>query len=173
MPVNDRKINAPFMLPVSEKYNEMGSIVVGKIESGRVKKGDSLLLMPNKVSMRGLRRPPHTRSSRWMPRSLQVPVDVAGIYDEQAEELPQALCGDNVRIRLRGVSDEDVSPGFVLTSAVRPIKVSTQFRCDLAIVDSKNIICAGYSCVMHLHTLAEEVTMNVSSRSSYLQSPAE
>jgi hypothetical protein len=49
MPVNDRKINAPFMLPVSEKYNEMGSIVVGKIESGRVKKGDSLLLMPNKV----------------------------------------------------------------------------------------------------------------------------
>jgi translation elongation factor EF-1alpha len=107
-----------------------------------------------------------------MPRSLQVPVDVAGIYDEQAEELPQALCGDNVRIRLRGVSDEDVSPGFVLTSAVRPIKVSTQFRCDLAIVDSKNIICAGYSCVMHLHTLAEEVTMNVSSRSSYCN-PAE
>jgi len=136
MPVSDRKINAPFMLPVSEKYNEMGSIVVGKIESGRVKKGDSLLLMPNKVA-----------------------VDVAGIYDEQAEELPMALCGDNVRIRLRGVSDEDVSPGFVLTSAVRPIKVSTQFRCDLAIVDSKNIICAGYSCMMHLHTLAEEVTM--------------
>jgi peptide chain release factor subunit 3 len=164
MPVSDRKINAPFMLPVSEKYNEMGSIVVGKIESGRVKKGDSLLLMPNKVSNVCLALSLHSCGLTLGPRFPQVPVDVAGIYDEQAEELPMALCGDNVRIRLRGVSDEDVSPGFVLTSAVRPIKVSTQFRCDLAIVDSKNIICAGYSCMMHLHTLAEEVTMTVSPR---------
>jgi len=50
MQIMDRNINAPFMLPVSEKYQDLGSMVVGKIESGRVKKGDSLLLMPNKVS---------------------------------------------------------------------------------------------------------------------------
>jgi peptide chain release factor subunit 3 len=48
-PITDRNVNAPFMLPVSEKYNEMGAMVVGKAETGRVKKGDSLLLMPNKV----------------------------------------------------------------------------------------------------------------------------
>lgn len=51
-PITDRKVNAPFMLPVSEKYNEMGAMVVGKAETGRVKKGDSLLLMPNKVCKR-------------------------------------------------------------------------------------------------------------------------
>lgn len=50
--IEDRDINAPFMLPISEKYNEMGACVMGKLESGRVKKGDSLLLMPNKVSRR-------------------------------------------------------------------------------------------------------------------------
>jgi peptide chain release factor subunit 3 len=49
MPVADRKVNAPFMMPISEKYAEMGAIVVGKIETGRVKAGDKLLLMPNKV----------------------------------------------------------------------------------------------------------------------------
>jgi peptide chain release factor subunit 3 len=49
MEIMDRDINAPFMFPVSEKYNEMGTMVMGKIESGRVKKGDSLLCMPNKV----------------------------------------------------------------------------------------------------------------------------
>jgi peptide chain release factor subunit 3 len=54
MTIMDRNINAPFMLPVSEKYNELGSMVMGKIESGRVKKGDSLLMMPNKVSRRSL-----------------------------------------------------------------------------------------------------------------------
>ncbi len=56
MPVTDRKVNAPFMMPVSEKYAEMGAIVVGKIESGRVKSGDKLLLMPNKVSSNGIRK---------------------------------------------------------------------------------------------------------------------
>jgi peptide chain release factor subunit 3 len=50
MEIMDRDVNAPFMFPVSEKYNEMGTMVMGKIESGRVKKGDSLLVMPNKVS---------------------------------------------------------------------------------------------------------------------------
>ena len=49
VPIMDRNVNAPFMLPVSEKYNEMGTMAMGKIESGRVKKGDSLLIMPNKV----------------------------------------------------------------------------------------------------------------------------
>jgi len=54
MEILDRDVNAPFMFPVSEKYNEMGTMVMGKIESGRVKKGDTVLVMPNKVSSRVL-----------------------------------------------------------------------------------------------------------------------
>lgn len=45
----DRKINAPLMMPINEKYKDMGTIVVGKVESGKVKKGQSIMLMPNKV----------------------------------------------------------------------------------------------------------------------------
>lgn len=36
----------------------------------------------------------------------------------------------------------------------------TRFEAQLAILDSKNIICAGYGAVMHVHTLAEEVTLS-------------
>ncbi|KAK4687319.1 peptide chain release factor subunit 3, partial [Tremellales sp. Uapishka_1] len=136
MQIMDRDVNAPFMLPISEKYNEMGTMVMGKIESGRVKKGDSILMMPNKTT-----------------------VEVAGVYTEQADEIEQAFCGDNIRLRLRGVSDEDVSPGFVLTSPVKPVKAVTAFKADLSIIETKNIICSGYSCVLHVHTLAEEVTL--------------
>lgn len=50
MPLMDRKNNAPLMMPISEKYSDMGTVVVGKVESGRIKKGDNVLLMPNKVS---------------------------------------------------------------------------------------------------------------------------
>lgn len=137
----DRKINSPLMMPISEKYKDMGSVVVGKIESGHLKKGDNLILMPNRT-----------------------PVDVASIYSELEEELDVAVSGDNVRIRLRGVDDEDISPGFVLTSPNKPIHAVRQFEAQLAILEHKNIICAGYSAVMHIHTLGEEVTLPVSIR---------
>ncbi|KNZ79831.1 Eukaryotic peptide chain release factor GTP-binding subunit [Termitomyces sp. J132] len=136
MPMVDRKINAPLMMPISEKYKDMGTIIVGKVESGLLRRGDHLLLMPNKDE-----------------------VEVAAIYNEIEAEVPQALCGDNVRVRLRGVEDEDISPGFVLTSPAKPIHAVRQFEAQLAILEHKNIICAGYSAVMHIHTLSEEVTL--------------
>ncbi|CAL1701023.1 unnamed protein product [Somion occarium] len=137
MPMVHRNINAPLMIPVSEKYKDMGTIVVGKMESGHLRKGDNLLLMPNKTE-----------------------VEAAAIYNEMEDEVQSAFCGDNVRIRLRGVDDEDISPGFVLTSPTKPIHAVRQFEAQLAILDHKNIICAGYSAVMHCHTLAEEVTLS-------------
>lgn len=49
MTLADRKNNAPLMMPISEKYSDMGTVIVGKVESGKLRKGQSLLLMPNKV----------------------------------------------------------------------------------------------------------------------------
>jgi hypothetical protein len=49
MPLIDRKNNSPLMMPISEKYSDMGTVIVGKVESGKLRKGQSLLLMPNKV----------------------------------------------------------------------------------------------------------------------------
>jgi peptide chain release factor subunit 3 len=134
----DRKINAPLMMPVSEKYKDMGTVIVGKIESGHVHKGDGLVLMPNKDA-----------------------VEVSAIYNEMEEEVDRGLCGDNVRIRVRGVDDEDINPGFVLTSSLKPVRAVKQFEAQLAILEHKNIICAGYSAVLHVHTLSEEVVLTV------------
>jgi peptide chain release factor subunit 3 len=134
----ERKLNAPLMVPISEKYKDMGTIVVGKIESGHLRKGDVLMLMPNKTQ-----------------------VEVSAIYNELEEEVSGAFGGDNVRIRLRGVDDEDISPGFVLTSLAHPVHAVRQFEAQLAILEHKSIICAGYSAVMHVHTLSEEVTLTV------------
>ncbi|GAA6030757.1 hypothetical protein JCM8097_008858, partial [Rhodosporidiobolus ruineniae] len=137
LPIQDRKNNAPLMMPISEKYPDMGCIVVGKVESGKVRKGQDLLLMPNKT-----------------------PVGVQAIYNEMEEEVNLALCGDNIRIRLRGIEDTDVNVGFVLTSPSQPVKTVTQFEAQLVILDTKNIITAGYQAVMHVHTAAEEITLS-------------
>ncbi|BEJ16230.1 hypothetical protein CspHIS471_0508350 [Cutaneotrichosporon sp. HIS471] len=137
MEVLDRDVNAPFMLPVSEKFNELGTMVMGKIESGRVRKGDTLLLMPNKRS-----------------------VEVAAIFTETGDELDVAFCGDNIRMRIRGINDDEVQPGYVLTSPSKPVKAVTAFKADLSIIETQNIITSGYTCVLHVHTATEEVTLS-------------
>lgn len=36
-------------LPIIDKFKDMGTVVMGKVESGSVREGDGLLIMPNKV----------------------------------------------------------------------------------------------------------------------------
>ena len=36
-------------LPILDKFKDMGTVVMGKIESGSAREGDSLFVMPNKV----------------------------------------------------------------------------------------------------------------------------
>lgn len=132
----DRHINAPFMLPISSKMKDLGTIVEGKIESGHIKKGHSTILMPNKVK-----------------------VEVVDIYNETEEEVDVALCGEQVKLRIKGVDEEDIQAGYVLTSPKNPVKIVKKFIATLAIVELKSIISSGFSCVMHVHTAIEEVVI--------------
>ncbi|CCH58220.1 hypothetical protein TBLA_0A04250 [Henningerozyma blattae CBS 6284] len=132
----DRHINSPFMLPISGKMKDMGTVVEGKIESGHIKKGQSTLMMPNKI-----------------------PIEIQNIYNETENEVEMAICGEQVKLRIKGVEEEDISPGFVLTSPKNPIKNVTRFVAQIAIVELKSIMSAGFSCVMHVHTAIEEVTI--------------
>lgn len=88
-------------------------------------------------------------------------VEITAIYGENEEELTSAMCGDNVRFRLRGIDDEDINVGFVISDVRKPVHAVTHFEAQLIILDHKNIICAGYSAVMHVHTSAEEVNLSV------------
>ncbi|KAG0306674.1 translation termination factor GTPase eRF3 [Dissophora globulifera] len=135
--ITDRHLDAPLRMPISEKYKDMGTIVVGKIEAGSIKKGAHVLMMPNSVK-----------------------VEVLAIFNEIEEEIPMAGVGDNIRLRLRGIDDEDVTIGFVLCSRNHPVHAVTKFEAALGILDHKNIICAGYNAVLHIHTAIEEITLS-------------
>lgn len=75
------------------------------------------------------------------------------------DEVTMVGPGENVKIKLKGIEEEDVSPGFVLCDASNPIKTGKIFDAQLVILEHKSIICAGYSAVMHIHCAAEEVTV--------------
>lgn len=131
----ERRLNGPLLIPINEKYKDMGTMVNGKIESGKVRKGQNVLIMPNRRV-----------------------AEITGIFEEE-DEIEAAGCGDNVRLRLRGVEEEDISAGFVICSKKNPVNVVNSFEAQLAILDHKNIICAGYNAVLHLHAVTEEVSI--------------
>lgn len=136
MKTPERKINAPFMMPISTKYREMGTMVEGRIESGVIKKGGTCIMMPNRSE-----------------------ISIAALYGETEDEIPTGTCGDQVRMRLRGVEEEEILAGFVLCSHKRPVHTVAAFEAKIRILELKSILTAGYNCVMHVHTAVEEVSI--------------
>ena len=132
----ERKLNAPLMMPISAKYKDLGTMIEGKIESGILKKEASYLLMPTR----------------------QV-VTISALYGETEDEISVATCGDQVRIRIRGVEENEVLPGFVLCSPQRPVHNVSAFEAQIKILpELPAILSAGFNCVMHVHTATEEMT---------------
>jgi len=130
-----RHVDGPFMMPIVDKYSEMGTVVIGKVESGSMKKGDILLVMPNRVE-----------------------VKVDQIWSDDIE-VTQVTSGENIKTKVKGIEETDVTPGFVLCCPTDPIKTGRVFDAQVVMLDLKSIICAGYSCMLHLQAMAEEVTI--------------
>ncbi|KAI1175232.1 hypothetical protein F4777DRAFT_579216 [Nemania sp. FL0916] len=131
----ERKVNAPFMMAVAGKYRDMGTMIEGKIEAGVCKKGMSLIMMPNREK-----------------------IEISALYGETEDEIPVGQCGDQVRMRLRGIEEDDISPGFVVCSPKRLVHNVRAFEAQIRILELRSILTAGFNCVLHVHAAIEEVT---------------
>lgn len=134
-----RDDKAPLRLPIMARYKDMGALFcLGKLEAGTLVKDTNLMMMPNKVI-----------------------VQCTGITVEETE-VDAAKPGENVLVRIKGIEEEDVQEGFVLSYPDAPCKRSKYFECQLAVMDlleHKPIIAMGYSAIFHVHVLAVECTI--------------
>lgn len=133
LPLLNRSSDGPFIMPVVEKYKDMGTVLMGKVESGEARKTQTLVLMPNRTT-----------------------VIVDQLWSDD-EEVTSVGPGENIKVKLKGVEEEDVSPGFILCDPINPVKTCRIFDGQVVILEHKSIICAGYSAVMHIHCVAEVV----------------
>jgi peptide chain release factor subunit 3 len=131
----ERKLHAPFMMPVAAKYRDMGTMIEGKIEAGVIKKDAKYIMMPSKAE-----------------------ITISALFGETEDEIPMAACGEQVRIRIKGAEEEDIMPGFVLCSPKRPVHCVTAFEAQIRLLELKSILSAGFNCVLHIHSATEEVT---------------
>ncbi|KAK9272880.1 hypothetical protein L1049_003259 [Liquidambar formosana] len=132
VPTRDPK--GPFRLPIIDKFKDMGTVVMGKVESGSVREGDNMLVMPNKAQ-----------------------VKVLALYCDE-NKVKRAGPGENLRVRLSGIEEEDILSGFVLSSVVKPIAAVYEFVAQLQILEllDNAIFTAGYKAVLHIHSVVEE-----------------
>ncbi|KAL3626632.1 hypothetical protein CASFOL_030181 [Castilleja foliolosa] len=132
--IPSRDPNGPFRMPIIDKFKDMGTVIMGKIESGSIREGDNMLIMPNKAQ-----------------------VIVLAIYCDE-DKVWRAGPGENVRVRLSGIEEEDIIEGFVLCSVVRPIPAVSEFVAQLQILEllDNAIFCAGYKAILHIHAVVEE-----------------
>ncbi|XP_057615902.1 eukaryotic peptide chain release factor GTP-binding subunit ERF3B [Chionomys nivalis] len=133
LPNFNRSVDGPIRLPIVDKYKDMGTVVLGKLESGSIFKGQQLVMMPNKHS-----------------------VEVLGIVSDDAET-DFVAPGENLKIRLKGIEEEEILPGFILCEPSNLCHSGRTFDVQIVIIEHKSIICPGYNAVLHIHTCIEEV----------------
>ena len=138
-PAMQRDATGPLRLPIMARYKDMGALFcLGKLESGTLYKDRKLLMMPNKVE-----------------------VLCTGItVDEQ--EVDMAKPGENVLVRVKGIEEEEVQEGFVLSYVDRPTKRTALFEAQVAVLDlleHKPILAVGYEAMLHVHVLTAECTL--------------
>ena len=114
------------------------SFVLGKVESGTLVKDAKLWMMPNRIE-----------------------VQCASISVDDVE-VEVAKPGENVVVRIKGIEEEEVQEGFVLSYPDRPCRRAAVFEGQVAILDlleHKPILTIGYTAIMHVHALAVECTI--------------
>lgn len=140
LPPITRDASAPLRIPLLARYKDMGTLcVIGKVESGKIAKGCNVMIMPTKREC--------------FCSNIQV----------EETEVEGAVPGENVILHLRGVEEEDIQPGFVISHAdyatkhARVLKVQLQV---LELLPHKPLLTAGYTCVLHIHTAQVECTVH-------------
>jgi elongation factor 1-alpha len=128
--VPSKPLNKPLRLPVQDVYTitGVGTVPVGRVETGVLKEGDILVFMPANVQG-----------------------EVKSIETHHVR-VPRAEPGDNIGFNVRGVSKTDVRRGDVAGHPNNPPTVAKEFIGQIIVIMHPTAIAAGYTPVLHYHT---------------------
>jgi elongation factor 1-alpha len=125
-----KPIDKPLRLPISEVFviPGVGTVPVGRVETGVLKVGDTVVFMPPNVSGE--------------VRTIEM----------HHQRIEKAIPGDNIGFNVRGISKEQVKRGDVVGHPTNPPTVVDEFIARVMIVWHPTAIAPGYTPVIHAHT---------------------
>ena len=134
-----RDENGPVRVSILDRYKENSVYIMGKLESGTIKYGDTYTLMPSGTK-----------------------ITVDWLFNSEEKGVPYALPGENIRIRCKGIdSENEVSRGNILCSSDNLCLTFNVFEAEIQVLELPNnlIIAEGFNCVLHYHTFIEECSI--------------
>lgn len=138
--IEGRSAESALRIPVLDRFYERGTVVMGKVESGRITRGQKIIVMPTRAETK-----------------------VEAIYVNETTPVMSAKPGENVNIKLgSNVNVEDVCKGFMLCSqpAIRAVNTFTAQLALVELLEHRPIFSSGYQCMLHAHTVETECTCN-------------
>jgi peptide chain release factor subunit 3 len=132
-----RDPTAPLRIPILDRYTDRGTIAMGKVESGVIRPGMKVTLMPTRNTYK---------------------VDAVWANEDPVSA---ARPGENVLIKLAGAGTEDVRKGYVICTDP-PCRAVSHIICQIAIVEmpeNTRIMTAGFQAIFHAHCCEEECTI--------------
>lgn len=120
----------PLRLPIQDVYSisGFGTVPVGRVETGVMKPGDSVIIMPSGVK-----------------------TEIKSI-EMHHQQLQKAEPGDNVGFNIKGVDRKDIKRGDVIGPTSNPPMVASEFTAQVIVLHHQNVIAKGYTPVFHIHT---------------------
>ena len=133
----EKPIGKPLRVPIQDVYTitGVGTVPVGRVETGKMKAGDKIVIMPSGA-----------------------PGEIKSIETHHTE-MPSAEAGDNIGFNLRGVEKKDIKRGDVMGTSDSPPKVANEFRAQIIIIHHPTALAPGYTPVMHAHTTQVAATL--------------
>ncbi|MCL6500584.1 MAG: translation elongation factor EF-1 subunit alpha [Candidatus Pacearchaeota archaeon] len=124
----------PLRMPIQDVYTitGVGTVPVGKIETGKIKPGDQVVILPAKSG-----------------KGITGEVKTIEMHHEQLKE---GIAGDNVGLNIRGIGKADVARGDVIALSSNPPAVAEEFVAQIAVINHPTVIAKGYTPVLHVHT---------------------
>merc|ERR1712072_1117264 len=126
-----RPVEKPLRLPLQDVYKigGIGTVPVGRVETGVMKPGDVCTFAPANVS-----------------------TEVKSI-EMHHEQVPEAVPGDNIGFNVKNLSVKDIRRGFVCSNSKNdPAKEAESFLAQVIVLNHPGQISNGYSPVLDYHT---------------------
>ncbi len=133
----EKPVTLPLRVPVQDVYtiSGVGTVPVGRVETGKMKKGDKVIFQPANVSGE--------------IKSIEM----------HHEEIPEAVPGDNIGFNVRGVGKDDIRRGDVCGHPDKPPTVADEFTAQIVVLQHPSAITVGYTPVFHCHTTQVACTL--------------
>jgi len=130
----EKPTNLPLRMPLQDVYEitGIGTVPVGKIETGIMKVGQKVIALPGRSG----------KGVEGEVRSIEM----------HHEQMTEASAGDNVGINVRGLGKKDIARGDVVCDAAKPATIADEFVAQVAVISHPTVIAKGYTPVFHVHT---------------------